>query len=71
LTYRKRWYGARSLLLRTRSLYTVENLPNSTGNELNLGIARADEELARTLVRNLELVRSEQQLQRMDELPRP
>ena len=58
--YRKRWFGRRSLVLRTRGLHALAELPNVAGNEVSLRIARADEHLARELVANLELARAEE-----------
>ena len=64
--YRKRWFGRRCIVLRARSLNALAGLPNAVGSEVTVVIARADERLARELVANLELARTEERLRRLE-----
>ena len=55
-----------SLVLRTRSLRALENVPSARGNELTLPVSRADRLAARELAASVELGLAEQRIAALD-----
>lgn len=71
LVYRPRWFILGALVLRTRSLRTLEGVPGAQGNELTLGIARAERLPAREVAANVELILAGQRIEALDAPPVP
>jgi hypothetical protein len=66
LTYRPRFFGWGSLVLRTRSLRALDGVPNARGSEVPLSISRADRLTARELAASVELALAERRLDALD-----
>jgi hypothetical protein len=66
LTFRRKLLGGGVLVLRTRSLRTLESFPAVKGNELTLSVSRAERLSARELAANVELALAEQRLDALD-----
>jgi hypothetical protein len=66
LEYRLRFLWRGALVLRTRSLRTLENVPGVRGNEMSLSIARGDRLAARELAATVGLFLADQRLAALD-----
>ena len=66
IEYRLRFLWRAALVLRTRSLRTVENVPGVRGNEMTLSIARADRLAARELAATVEMHLADRRIAALD-----
>jgi hypothetical protein len=66
LEYRRRFSWRASLVLRTRSLRTLEDVPAVQGNEMSLSIARGDRLAARELAATVSLALAESRIAALD-----
>lgn len=66
LEYRRRFPWRASLVPRTRSLRTLEDVPAVQGNEMSLSIARGDRLAARELAATVSLALADRRLAALD-----
>lgn len=66
LEYRRRFPWRASLVLRTRSLHTLADVPAVQGNEMSLSIPRGDRLAARELAATVSLALADQRLAALD-----
>lgn len=63
LVYRPRWFVLGALVLRTRSMRTLEGVPGAQGIEFTIGISRGERLPAREVAANVELTLAEQRIE--------
>lgn len=71
LAFQRRFPWRASLVLRTRGLRTLEDVPGVRGNEVSLSISRADRLEARDLAATVEMTLADRRLAALDAASAP